>query len=178
MSPPAKLYCIDTCSLIERNARGKYPHEVFPSLWERVDGLIRSGRLFSSEEVLSEIKKCTDTSDATHLWAVANSSIFLPIDDDVQNECLRIQGEFPRLVDPNGTKSQGDPWVIATAAKYSYVVVTEEEKPILPHLRSTPQDIAKTKAHPTRLKSPDVCRCIGVDCINLIGLMRHERWTF
>jgi hypothetical protein len=108
MSPPAKLYCIDTCSLIERNARGKYPHEVFPSLWERVDGLIRSGRLFSSEEVLSEIKKCTDTSDATHLWAVANSSIFLPIDDDVQNECLRIQGEFPRLVDPNGTKSQGD----------------------------------------------------------------------
>lgn len=48
MSPPAKLYCIDTCSLIEGNTRGKYPHEVFPSLWERLDGLARANRLFVS----------------------------------------------------------------------------------------------------------------------------------
>jgi len=163
--------------LIERNSRGKYPHEVFPSLWDRIDGLISSGRLFSSEEVLSEIKKCTDVADATHQWAINNSAIFLPIDNDVQDECLKIQGDFPQLCDANGTKSQGDPWVIATAVKFAYVVVTEE-RPILPNLRNTPQDIAKTKAHPTRLKIPDVCRCIGVDCVNLIGLMRHERWTF
>ncbi len=176
MSPPLKLYCIDTCSLIERNARGKYPHEVFPSLWDRLDRLIHSKRLFSSEEVLHEIKKCTDPGDPTHQWATGNGSIFRPI-VEVESECLQIQSDFPRLCDPNGMKSQGDPWVIATALRYSYTVVTEE-KAVLPNLGSTPRDIAKIKAHPTRLKIPDVCRCINVDCINLIGLMRAERWTF
>jgi hypothetical protein len=28
------------------------------------------------------------------------------------------------------------------------------------------------------LNIPDVCRDLGIPCINLLGLMRREKWTF
>jgi len=170
MSPPMPLYCIDTCSILDRGSRGKYPHELFPSLWARIDGLIHAGRLRSSEEVLLELGRCTDTEDPTHAWATENRTIFVPT-LDVQEQCIEVLGEFPRLCDIQSARSQGDPWLIATARKFSYIVVTEE-KAALPRLSDSPDDVRKTKAHP-RPKIPDVCRCMRVPCLDLIGLMRR-----
>jgi hypothetical protein len=59
-------YCIDTSALIDAAIRW-YPPDVFPSLWTRVEALIETGRLISSEEVLLELEQ--KEGDILHEWA-------------------------------------------------------------------------------------------------------------
>ena len=86
--------------------------------------------------------------------------LFVEIDDDVQNQLVRIMGLYPRLVDTVKGRSGADPWVIALAATSnpSMVVVTEEF------------------AGKTRI--PDVCTAEKIDCYGLADLIEREKWKF
>jgi len=53
------MYCIDTSALIH-GWRRDYPPDVFRSLWEQLDQLIKIGKLFSSFEVLLELERGGD----------------------------------------------------------------------------------------------------------------------
>jgi hypothetical protein len=64
------------------------------------------------------------------------------------------------LINPNTGRSGADPFVIALAQVNNCAVVTEE------------------KARPTRPKIPDVCAGLGLRCINMLDLMRQERWSY
>ena len=50
--PPS--YCLDTSAWLDGWKR-YYPIETFPTIWDRVEGLIQAGRLFWAEEVALEI---------------------------------------------------------------------------------------------------------------------------
>jgi hypothetical protein len=52
------VYCIDTSSLIELKI--KYPREVFPTLWEKMEELIQNGQIIAPIEVKKEIEKGDD----------------------------------------------------------------------------------------------------------------------
>lgn len=70
------------------------------------------------------------------------------------------------MIDPYAQHDEADRYVIAFARLNGLTVVTHE----------TP---ARTKKNPPRTHYiPDVCRSLGVPCIDLVQLMRAERWKF
>lgn len=109
------------------------------------------------------------------VWAEERKEIFQPIDEHVQAHCLSIMSDYPNLYNRTSTRSQGDPWVIATAMRFSCTVVTEEVA-VFPKFTDSFEHVQKTKGH-ARIKIPDVCRCVRIPCVDIRGLMRAERWT-
>jgi len=58
-------YVIDTNALIDLWRR-RYPRDVFPTLWQKIEELIKSGELVAPQEVLSELQR---QHDELYLWA-------------------------------------------------------------------------------------------------------------
>ena len=52
-------YVIDTNALIDLWRR-RYPRDVFPTLWQKIEGLIKSGELVAPQEVLNELQRQHD----------------------------------------------------------------------------------------------------------------------
>lgn len=98
-------------------------------------------------------------------WTVANASIFVPTASHLV-DAQAIQNRFTGLRDPRAEFEEADAYVIALAKMHSGIVVTQETS-------------AAEKRNPRRTHFiPDVCRELGIPCINLLGLMRREGWTF
>ena len=112
------VYSMDASSLIE--AYHSYPFDIFPSLWDKLEELIKSDR--NKAQILT-----------------------------------------PLLVDPDTGDSGGDPWVIALAQDLQNGVVVTQEK------------ISRNKDKP---KIPNICDDLGIECIDILGLMRKEKWIF
>ena len=99
-------YCIDTSAILDGWVR-YYPRDVFPTLWDRLEKMIASGRLVAPDEVLRELSK---NDDDLHKWALLQEGLFCPLEDDVQTTTSDILRAFPKLVScPNGScdKSSG-----------------------------------------------------------------------
>ena len=60
-----QLYVIDMSSLKELHDR--YPKSLFPTIWQKIEGLIQNGQLYSHIEVLREIKQTIYPKDKLHL---------------------------------------------------------------------------------------------------------------
>ena len=82
----------------------------------------------------------------------------------MQNAVLDIlkNPNYQRLVEDRKGIYGADPFVIALAKVEDLIVVTGE--------RAT-NNLAKPKI-------PDVCNDMGIECINILDLMRRERWQF
>lgn len=73
---------------------------------------------------------------------------------------------YPGLLDPYARHDEADRYIIALAKLHGWAVVTHE----------TP---AHSMKHAVRTHFiPDVCRGLGVPCIDLLELMRREKWCF
>ena len=152
------IYCVDTSSLIAA-WQERYPIENFPKFWDRVDGLMKEGRLISPVEVFLETKK---RSDELHVWLKARKAdVFRELDDAVQTEAANILARFPRLVGDKKLNTSADPFVIALALVQGVPVVTEEK-------------ITGSDRNP---HIPDVCAAFGLECMNLLDMIRYEKWV-
>ena len=115
----------------------------------------------ASIEVFHELKK---KDDDVFAWAkVRKDTLFREIDDDVQDEVVRIMQLYPKLVDTGKGKSGGDPFVIAQAlaARPNLVVITQE-----------------AGGSADKPKIPFVCDQEGIRHINLLTLIEEEDWSF
>jgi hypothetical protein len=152
------IYCVDTSSLIAA-WQERYPIENFPRFWDLMDGLITEQRLISPVDVFLETKK---RSDELHAWLKdRKAAVFRELDEAVQLEAAIVLHQFPRLVGEKKLNTSADPFVIALARVQGVPVVTEE--------KLTGSD---RKPH-----IPDVCGFYGVECKNLLDLIRSERWV-
>ncbi|MCC5805109.1 MAG: DUF4411 family protein [Opitutales bacterium] len=159
MKPP---YVVDTNIFMDWQARF-YPPDVFVSLVEKIDDLIQQGRLIAPRLVREELD-AVGTNQLT-AWAQAREAVWIP-DTAIVEGAVAIQSQFPGLLDPKAEFEEADAYVIALARQQDGIVVTSE----------TP---AAEKRKPKReFFIPDVCREIGLPCINLLGLMRREKWRF
>lgn len=129
-------------------------------LWEKLEELIDGGSLRATEEVLLELEK--KEGDAAYRWAKKHKSLFVPIDDRIQVEVAEILQAHKKLIDTRKNRSGADPFVIALARLEQCKVVTAE-KPT-------------NRIH--RPNIPDVCKAMGILCIDLVQLCRDEKWTF
>lgn len=140
-----------------------YPVDVFGELVSRMHDLAVGGRLLAAALVREEIDKVGTVGLAQ--WAEDHSGIFVPT-AQLRQRALVIQGQFPGLLDPKAEYEEADAHVVALASMRGGIVITQE----------TPA-AEKRNARRTHF-IPDVCRDLGIPCINLLGLMRREGWRF
>lgn len=151
------VYCIDTSSLIAA-WQERYPIEVFPTLWTKIEALIDAGRMVAPIEVLNEMKR---RSDELHTWLKGRKGMFRELDDAVQVEAAQILAEFPRLVGERKLRTSADPFVIALARVEGWQLVTDE----------------RPTANLNRPNIPDVCAKIGMTTIDILQVIRAEKWV-
>ena len=155
------IYSLDTSALIAA-FHERYPIENFPSLWHKIEELIKNGRLKMSQIVFEEAMRDTEIKQ----WCDQNQlkqNLQVTIDESVQERVNEVLSQFPRLVDNRTGKSGADPWVIALAMITQNCVVVTEENPT--HSANRP-------------KIPDVCAQFNLQCIKILDLIEKENWIF
>lgn len=151
-------YSIDTSSLVAAWAEN-YPIGIFPSFWSKLERLIQEGRAGCIAEVKIDLSK---KNDALREWADGVVGIYHELTEDVQRSAMAILShpEHQKLTNSVKGRSRSDPWVIALAHVHGARVITQEG------------------SAPKKIKIPDVCAGLDIQCTNLLGLMVAEGWTF
>jgi PIN domain nuclease of toxin-antitoxin system len=151
------VYSVDTSALLDAWARW-YPPDLFPSVWDRFSDVIAKAKVVATDEVLNELER---KADDCHAWAKERPQMFLSMDADIQISAAEVLAEFPKLVDERTGKSMGDPFVIAVARVHSLAVVTGEKG-----------------GSPQKPKIPNVCSHFGIECIDIVEMMRQLKFQF
>ncbi len=132
-------YCVDTSALIAA-WQERYPQENFPKFWDRLDSLVREGKLIAPMEVFLETKR---RSDELHAWLKdRKTEMFLEIDDDVQEEAAKVLERFPRLV---GLKSRTPLPIRSLSPSRGFGVFRSSQRKSQPGMTASP--ISRTCAH-------------------------------
>lgn len=154
-------YSFDTSALMDWHARF-YPPDIFPSLESHLVQLIAAGRLRAVQLVQEEVR-AVGTPDLQH-WIRSQKGLFVTMSVEIQRAGAEIERQYPDLMDERGLHESADAYVIAFARLTDGVVVTQETS-------------AAEKRNPKKRHFiPDVCRDLGVTCVNLLGMMRREHW--
>jgi len=149
-------YSLDTSGILDAWTR-HYPPDVFPSIWDHMDKAAQSGVILVIDEVMRELEK---KDDGVHKWAKARGHMIVPIDVGIQKHVVDIMAKYSRLVDSKKNRSGCDPWVIALARDRQLTVVTGE----------------KASNSLVKPKIPDVCKDLGIPCIEIIDFFREQTW--
>jgi ribulose bisphosphate carboxylase small subunit len=147
-------YIIDTSAILSQKPKEKHRRTRFKSLWGNIDKLIRKQVIVISSEIMEEV----DDKDVQDSLKQQNCRV-IGVDEEVQANVAKVVAVRPGLVDFKQNKSSGDAFLIATAMKYGLTVITEENPD-------------KT------FKIPKVCECLGIQCIDILGLCELEDWEF
>ena len=152
-----RVYLPDTSALIAAWTE-RYPRDIFPAVWEFIDGL--NGRLRVCEDVRTEVDRHAEDllewlDTATVDSRLSLNSLDGNVAEAVQRNYQRIARGWPgwRAVH---TAGHADPWVIAYAQAMDGVVVSEEQP------------------GGNGVKIPDVCDTLRVSHMNLLELFRAE----
>lgn len=154
------IYSIDTSSTIAAFHQ-HYPINFFPTLWNKIEQLIRSHRLKMSQVVFEETMKDPEIKQ----WCNQNQFrqyLYEEVDIPVQEKVREILAEFPRLVDSRSGKSGADPWCVA------YALITENCTVV------TEENLTGSVKRP---KIPDVCMLFKVEYIKVVDLIKREKWV-
>ena len=151
-------YVLDTSALVGAWRR-KYPPEVFPTLWEHLDDMGQAGGLFVPEEVFGELGK---QDDDLAMWVKERANyLVVPTSRAVMLGARAVLADHPKLSMAGTGRGRADPFVIAEAQARSCSVVTEEQG----------GSLAKPRI-------PFVCAQFGVECCEILDVIRAEGWTF
>ena len=136
----------------------------FPTIWERIDNLVREGRFWSVKEVRKEIEyNCP--FEHIERWAHKNRRIFRkpnPRELEVVAQIFQRK-QFLGLVRRTQILKGlpvADPFIVAAAKIYESTVVTQES----------------LKAGGARI--PTVCKEFDVACINMEQFLEKEKLQY
>jgi hypothetical protein len=156
------MYSLDTSFFMDWQAR-YYPVDVFVSLDAKIEALLVAGELVAVQLVKEEIDSVGPPG--LQAWAKNHAGLFMAMIPELQAAGAKIEAAYPDLMDPKGLHESADAYVIALAQLKGGIVVSQETS-------------AAEKRNAKRTHYvPDVCRDLGVSCINLLGLARREKWT-
>ena len=152
MGDPPSRYCIDTSAWLDGWTR-YYPIATFPSLWDKIEALIRSGRILWAEEVAREIldQDLSGWLNPHPAAVIETATIWFP--------AQAILRSFNPDLHQRGIVG-ADPFVIAAAQAQSLLVVTGE------------------KSSTGRPKIPDVCDSLNVQHLSFLRMLQREGWRF
>jgi len=150
-------YSLDTSGFLDAWVR-HYPIDVFPTIWERLDGATKEGKLLASDEVMRELERKDDEASA---WVKARPNMIVPFSAEIEAEVIKLMGRFPRLVDTKKGRSGGDPFVIAVAIVGRHTVISGEN----------------ATGKPEAPRIPDVCKELHIPCIKMLDFFREQKWN-
>jgi hypothetical protein len=151
-------YCIDSCVLLDIwKSDGRYPMQVFPSVWQHIENLINQGTISSSIEVYDELKD--DDNPEFVAWLKSKRTIFLPVDDSQLPHLKEIVCKYPELT--NGKRNNADPCLVALAKSLGASVITSEKY--------------QPSASPTKPKIPNLCEEFGVTSLTLLDFLQEQK---
>jgi hypothetical protein len=162
--PPG--YTIDACSLMDIFAKEKIvSRDIIPGLWERVAALLEDGTIISHIEVLKEINTQEGKGQELYDWAHAHWTIFKDYEWEREGVVIRSMApKYSAFVNGKDKSIHADPWLVAQGKVRGVKVITEER----------PSASPKPKNH----KLPNVCNAFGVECVDLLGLVKEQGWSF
>jgi len=150
-------YVIDTGPIIDLK---DYYSDIFVTLWDNVDQLIRQGDILSTSEVYRELQKRDDDAKAI---ADKYRAIFKPPSLEEMKfvkEILKNHKELIRFKNITSGLPVADPFVIASAICNSSILITSE--------------LYKANSH----NIPNICKEYKIECINLKEFFQRENWRF
>jgi hypothetical protein len=162
------VYCIDTSALVD--LKRDYPLEVFVGVWQKLDELIREGRLFAPREVLREIEK---RDDELHLWVKSRLEMFREPSPGVIAITTEIVDRYQDFVDHEADTPEADPFLIAHSA-----VEDRARQASLFNGRCVVISSELPTGGRGRSRIPDVCRDYDLTHIRLRELFTREGWKF
>lgn len=151
------IYVIDSNSLIRL---GQFYQSRFPTLWEKIEDLVKADRLISVKECVAEIESFYK-DDSIKLWVKAHSKVFKPptaTEAQFVAEIFKVP-HFKSLISEAAMlkgKAVADPFLVASGAVRGAIVVTEELE----------------KQHAAKV--PNVCKHFGLKFITLEEMMGLE----
>jgi hypothetical protein len=89
-----------------------------------------------------------------------SANLFVEVDDRVQGEVRAILRDHPTLIDARGSRSGADPFVIGMAS--------------VNRAWSSRKSVAAARS----THGFPVCAHRGIQCVNLLAVIRAEGWTF
>jgi hypothetical protein len=161
-------YVIDSSSLIELNRR--YPIDVFPSLWVRVEKLIEKELLISHNEVLKEVSLM---DDSLKKWARKQKKLFRELNEEQINIVREILKKYPSLSRSDNETAAADPFIIALAVELQ----RDPQNTLFTTLKGR-IIVTEEKLRGNKIKIPFVCKDYNIECINIIEMCRLEGWKF
>lgn len=130
----------------------RYPQNIFPSIWNKIEALLDKDELLSHVEVLREIKETTDKTDKLLKWSAQYKKIFEITDECQRTKLDEIKAAYEKDYwerEYNKPGPWADPWIIAMAKCGNAVIITQENK-------KKPNNI------------PAIARNFGIDSLNLL----------
>jgi Domain of unknown function (DUF4411) len=150
----AQPFCLDTSFLINGWSK-RYRIDVFPSLWEKLESLIRDGKLCACRAVFDEIN---EQDDGLTAWACKHEEIFHKPNTATLKAMRDVMKHCPNFAAVGGAKNKADPWVISHGIAMSGVIVTDENP--APKQRDTKPP-----------KIPDACDKVGLSWMTPIQFL-------
>lgn len=124
---PLQLYCIDASALINLTRYPGYPMDIFPSIWVKLEDMVKREELISHVEVQKEIEA---RKDPIYQWCKQNKKMFKDIDDCQIQKFNQIEGKYDRTYwnkEISKDTPWADPWLIALSICEDAIIVTDEK---------------------------------------------------
>jgi hypothetical protein len=157
------MYALDANVFIQAN-NASYSFDICPAFWDWLDRAFADGRVLSVAAVLGEIQAGKDELAS---WVTARAQYFAADDDATTASLAHLSewatgaGYLPVAV--SEFLSGADYRLVAYAHAHDLTVVTYEV--------SRPES-------KKRIKIPDACAAMGVQCINPYAMLRAENVKF
>ena len=151
MSKPQ--YVLDTNVFINMQRHSPRDIPVFKPLRDKLEALIETGVVVSSEEVFDELGR---GDDILIDWIKKRKSAFLPSDEQVQLKVREILKRFPDLLTGSKKANTADPFVIALALILNCILVSDETR--------------AGKENPAKI--PNVCDAFKVSVMKFVEFLR------
>lgn len=161
----SNCYIIDTSSLVKLNRNN--PLDVFPTIWKKLEQLIKENRLIAPKEVLLEI---TQNDDQLSKWAKNQQKMFKNPTQKQIEIVKKILDKFPSLIDVE-RKYDADPWVIALATE----MANSPQKTLFTVKRLI---VTEEIRRGEKVRIPFVADDFSIDSIDVISMFREEGWKF
>ena len=160
------VYIIDTSSLIELNKHN--PMDIYQTPWQKMDGLVKNGRLYAPKEVLDEIKRF---DDALVEWTKKHPEMFKDPTKEQIEIVKEILKKYPSLI-KKGKRFAADPWVIALAIE----MIRSPQKTLDIEVKRIV--VTEEKIRGNKVRIPFVCEDYTVEAIDILDMFRLEDWKF
>lgn len=154
------VYCVDTnvvSSFLSGDDDEAYPIDMFAQHWRHIDGLFAGGSAIMASATIAELDQIRNPPPELKVFLRSRRQCVREFGSDLQLEvAARLVNQFPGFA--RNQNRANDLEVISLAAAEGLCLVTLEK--------------SAAQTSPTSPKIPNACALVGVECVDVAGLLR------